>query len=135
LDKAPLLHVAAATALKQAEKVGAHREQILPILAELADAIYLRLAMRELGDNRWHSVTSGTTLLQRLRSGDCQAEIEDMLALRIRQPRRFMLFGAEGPVLAHALPESSGPEAAVAHLDAWRIAEQIKVRTVGLLFC
>lgn len=132
--KAPLLHVAAATALKQAENAGAHRQEILPFLSEIADAIYVRLAMLELSGNRWHSVTSQNTLRQKLRTGDCQSEIAEMLALGTRQPRRFMFFGPDGPRLAHALPENSGSEVGAAHLDAWRIAEQLQVRTVGMLF-
>lgn len=134
ISRAPLLHLAAATALKQAEIVGVPREHVLPILQHVADAIYVRMAIDELRDMRWHSATCGTTLTHRLRSGDCQSEIEEMLGVETRNSKPFAVFSSTGPLLLNRLPDPSGTEYSAACISMGRIAERIRTQIPGPLF-
>lgn len=100
---------------------------------QVADAVYVRLAMAELSERRVHPATCGTYLIEKLRSGDCQSELEELLGLRSRNTKQFAVFWPDGPTLTNSLPDS-GDGSPVPHLDAWRIARLIQVRVTDLLF-
>jgi hypothetical protein len=134
VSRAPLRHVAAATALKQAENAGVPRERVLPVLQQVADAIYVRLAIVELRDMRWHLATCGTTLTSRLRSGDCQSEVEELLGVQTRNTQPFAIFPPTGPLMVNSLPGNFAADSTAVHLSMERIAEQISARVPGPLF-
>src|SRR2546425_12417545 len=96
---------------------------------EFADAVYSRLAMDELRQRRWHPVTCGTELFAKLRSGEGEAELEEMLAIRSGNTKRYVVFTPEGPILTNSQPSASSP-----HLDADHIGKQIQIRIPSLLF-
>lgn len=131
VDKISLRHVAAAMALAEARDMGVSREQLDPVLDEIADAAYVRLAMLEISLRRWHTVTSGTDLLRKLRSEDGQAELEELLAVGTRNTKRFAVFSSSGTVVTNSTPEDSET---AKFIDAWRIAELIQARAPGTLF-
>jgi hypothetical protein len=134
ISRAPLLHVAAATALKEAENAGVPRENVLPVLQHVADSIYVRMAIDELRDMRWHLATCGTTLTSRLRSGDCQSEIEELLGVETRNSKPFAVFPPTGAMLLDMLPDASAVEFGAVCLSMGRIAEQIRARVPDPLF-
>lgn len=135
VPSASLLHVAAAMALTDADRAGIQRETLTPILTQIADAAYLRLAMLELSQRRWHPgdvpASNGTALMEKIRSGEGQSELEEILAIRSRNTKRFAVFQADGPLLTDSLPGTTEPSP---HLDAWSIAQRIQVRMSGVLF-
>lgn len=139
VSRVSLREVAAGKALVDAERAGVVREQALPLITQIADVAYVRLAMLEFSRRSWEPryVTSSSfiELAQKMHSEEGLAELQDRLGVRTRAYAQFAIFGAHGTLAfsdSHPSPGSNGQLSRC--VDVWQIAQHIKNYVGGVLF-
>lgn len=129
VPRASLLEVAAARALMDAELAGVIRERALPVIPQIADTAYVRLAMLEL--SRRNSDPTVTELARKMHSDEGLSKLQDWLGVRSRNAKRFFIFDPDGYNFADEPPQS---DPTIPFIDIWSIAQRIQNNVGGVLF-
>jgi len=139
VSRVSLREVAAGKALVDAERAGVVREQALPLISQIADVAYVRLAMLELSRRSWdprHITSSAINeLAQKMHSEDGLAELQDRLGVRTRAYAQYALFGNDGALVFSDSPPAADPSGKPSRcVDVWHVAQHIKNYVGGVLF-
>ena len=129
VPRASLLEVAAARALMEAELLGVSRERALPVITQIGDAAYVRLAMLEL--SRRNSDPTVTVLARNMHSDEGLSQLQSCLGVRSRNAKRFFLFDREEFAFSDEPPP---PESAIPFIDIWKISQRIQNNVGGVIF-
>jgi hypothetical protein len=120
-----------------AELIGVNREQVFPVLIQIAESAYVRLAIMELSRGSWdprHVVSGGISdLRQKMHSDEGLAELQSRLGVRSRNSKRFVVFAPGGAIFADVPPEPNGGPSDP-YVDIWNVAQRIRNNLGGVLF-
>jgi hypothetical protein len=132
VQRAPLLEVAAARCLLEAERSGMTREHARPFVKPIAEAAYVYLATMQLGRRSWQAggIPTGiiSELVQRLHSDDGLFELHKRLGVEGRYDltRLFVLFTDDGLVFSDTPPEPDHYGQRHRFVDLRAVAQQIE---------